>query len=86
MLHMLKVFVRKNKQYGNSFEEVGAKGAYIEIQAKHARLRELLWKADAESIAQHLGDIQQNSLDLSIYGVILCMCMAAGNVYGVDNE
>lgn len=85
-LHMLKVFCRKNRQYGNSFEEVGAKGAYIEIQAKHARLRELLWRADEESIAHNHGDIQQNSLDLSVYGVLLCMCIAAGNVYGVDGN
>jgi len=82
MMHMFTVFCRKNKQYGNAFVETGARGTFIEIHAKYARLRSLLWRASDEKIARQMGDIIQNTLDLSVYGVLQCLLVRAGNING----
>lgn len=86
MLKSFRVFLRKNKQYGNSFIEVGARGAYIETHAKYNRLRELVWKQDEMGILNSSGDIVQNAMDMSIYAQLMVYCIHHKNILGEDTE
>jgi hypothetical protein len=82
LLRAYKTFLRKNMVYGNSFGEVGAKGCFIEIHAKFARLKTLLWKSEEAQITKVKEDAIQNAVDLMVYALCMIHCLKEGNVYG----
>lgn len=82
----LATFNEKNKERGDIFKAVGAKGAYLEIRTCTARLRKLIWD-QGEVPAQDWWDnwmpeVKNVCEDLRNFSVMLQMCAEEFNLDG----
>lgn len=80
----LAIMERNNKQRGDTWREVGAAGAYIELRNCVARLRELVWEAKAvpSDRSRWEDEIRNVCEDIRNFSVFCELCVEEENMDG----
>lgn len=73
---------RKEKDYGSTWVQLGAKGLMVYLRAKAGRLWNLLWKGNAQAVKDEA--IRDTLIDLINYCLFILYCLDTGNMLGED--
>lgn len=77
------LFLKRNKEYGDSIVTTGVLGAVVEITQKAARLRQLVMRSEDHGRSQ-LSKVKDELLDIHNYANIGLMMLEEDNWEGVD--
>lgn len=69
---LLETFVEKSADYGvRTFQHLGSRGIFADINRKYWRLKELVWKRRSSKSKESVADTWLDMAVYSIFGIIL---------------
>lgn len=80
-----RVWVKRNKQYGDAIETGGVLAAAVELHGKAARLRQLVIKDPFHGEGNN-GEVWDTLLDIANYAIIGMHMVATANWDGKEEE